>query len=119
MVCRGMNDTNQRNFGPALHIIKHQMWRVRRDAGEIRTRTYELIYAVRKIVNQLADSTGIKHRYTLIGIEAADQYVWVFAIVRNLTISRQNGAVIVDRRLGPKPTEYAEGSHVKERCEIG
>ncbi len=75
---------------------------------------------VGKIIGQLVKTPCIEQGDALIDVEAVDDYVRISPIRPPGAIARNDGAIVVDSGLRPKPADHPYGSHITgKRCMPG
>ena len=73
---------------------------------EVRARPHQQLHACRKIVGEVAESPRVKQGDTVIDVEAVDDHVRISSIRLPGAIARNDGAVVVDSGLRPKPADH-------------
>ena len=53
MIASGVYDAEKRDSRPALNLVEHKVWRIRRDETKVSARADEQVHAGAKIVSQV------------------------------------------------------------------
>jgi hypothetical protein len=93
------------------------VWGIRRDETNVSAPADKQVHAGAKIVSQIVEPPSIKHGNAFIDVKAVDDEVRISRVGLSGAKARNDGAVVVDSGLRPKPANHACGSHVTgKRC---
>src|SRR5580700_2670537 len=118
MITSGVHNAEKRDRRPALQLVEHKVWRICRDETKVSARADEQVHPGAKILGQIVQPPGVKHRDSLIDIKAVDDDVWISGLRLSGTKARTDGAVVVDSRLRPEPADHARSSHATEQMHV-
>src|SRR5581483_5050454 len=119
MLGSGAHDAEKWDGRPLLDLVEDKVRSVRGHKAEVGACARQSLHPGRKIIGQIVEPPGIEHGNAFIDVEAIDEQVRISAIRLAGAVAREDGTVVVDGGLGPKPADHTCGSHAGNRCAVG